>query len=260
MNTALGQGEVLVTPLQLDNTYATFANGGNVLVPRIAYDVAAPTVPVPRDEKAVKTRRGAKGSNAGQRPGTASAAAAAATTSSTEATSTTTARLVGPLLSPGPGPGLVVETGAPTTTILSGAAPATTLLPPLPATPMVRKHVDLGERVRGPILAGLEGVVDSDRGTAYEAFRGFPLSTFSLAGKTGTAQQCRRQTTNCHRQDNAVFVAWGPVGAPRYVVSVVIEEGGFGGWTAAPVVRRIFDGLNGLPLHPVTVARGQVDR
>ena len=40
---AIGQDEVLVTPLQLANAYATFANGGNLLVPQLAIDAANPT-------------------------------------------------------------------------------------------------------------------------------------------------------------------------------------------------------------------------
>ena len=39
---AIGQDEVLVTPLQLANAYATFANGGNLLVPQLALDAANP--------------------------------------------------------------------------------------------------------------------------------------------------------------------------------------------------------------------------
>lgn len=37
-NTAIGQGEVTVTPLQLANAYATFANGGKVMVPQLVLD------------------------------------------------------------------------------------------------------------------------------------------------------------------------------------------------------------------------------
>jgi penicillin-binding protein 2 len=39
---AIGQDEVLVTPLQLANAYATFANGGNLMVPQLAVDAESP--------------------------------------------------------------------------------------------------------------------------------------------------------------------------------------------------------------------------
>jgi penicillin-binding protein 2 len=39
---AIGQDEVLVTPLQLANAYAAFANGGNVLVPQLVVDAENP--------------------------------------------------------------------------------------------------------------------------------------------------------------------------------------------------------------------------
>jgi penicillin-binding protein 2 len=41
---------------------------------------------------------------------------------------------------------------------------------------------------------------------------------------------------------------------PQYVVVAIIEEGGFGADTAAPIVRRVIEGLNGLPLTPIRVA------
>jgi penicillin-binding protein 2 len=39
VNLAIGQGEMVVTPLQLVNAYATFANGGTVWVPRVGESV-----------------------------------------------------------------------------------------------------------------------------------------------------------------------------------------------------------------------------
>ena len=39
VNLAIGQGETVVSPLQLVNAYATFANGGTVWVPRVAASV-----------------------------------------------------------------------------------------------------------------------------------------------------------------------------------------------------------------------------
>jgi penicillin-binding protein 2 len=41
VNTAVGQGEVGVTPLQLANAYATFSNGGTMWVPRIAEKITS---------------------------------------------------------------------------------------------------------------------------------------------------------------------------------------------------------------------------
>ena len=42
-----------------------------------------------------------------------------------------------------------------------------------------------------------------------------------------------------------------PAAAPRYIVLAVVEEGGYGAETAAPIVRRIMQGLNNLPLTDV---------
>jgi penicillin-binding protein 2 len=96
--------------------------------------------------------------------------------------------------------------------------------------------------VREPLLEGLVGVPRN--GTAVRAFAGFPLDQFPIAGKTGTAQVD-------NKSDTAVFTAFGPAYAPRYQVSVFLEESGFGGTAAAPVARALFDVLSGQrPLMP----------
>ena len=100
------------------------------------------------------------------------------------------------------------------------------------------------------ILQGLEQVVSTESGTAAAAFAGFPLATFPIAGKTGTAEVDGKQ-------DTALFVGFGPATDPRYVVTAVMEESGFGASAAAPVVRRVFDGLVGNPPKPVSIVVGR---
>jgi penicillin-binding protein 2 len=79
-------------------------------------------------------------------------------------------------------------------------------------------------------------------GTSAGVFAGFPIAT---AGKTGTAQVSGKQNTS-------LFVGFTPIQNPRYVVAVVVEEGGYGAETAAPIARAIFEALNGLPVGPVS--------
>ena len=42
-----------------------------------------------------------------------------------------------------------------------------------------------------------------------------------------------------HERDHAVFVGYAPIKLPRYAVAVVVEHGGSGAKTAAPVARDI---------------------
>jgi penicillin-binding protein 2 len=47
-----------------------------------------------------------------------------------------------------------------------------------------------------------------------------------------------------------VFVAWAPADNPQYVVAVVEEQAGYGASAAAPVARRIVEGLYGQATPP----------
>jgi penicillin-binding protein 2 len=111
--------------------------------------------------------------------------------------------------------------------------------------PKVTGKVSLPPSVRGPILQGLLGVVNDPSGTAYATFHSytnFNLSSFPIAGKTGTASNVAGE------EPNSWFVGFGPVDHARYVVLCVIAQGGYGADAAAPVVAQTF---NYLVQHPV---------
>lgn len=83
-------------------------------------------------------------------------------------------------------------------------------------------------------------------GTAAGAFAGTP---YLAAGKTGTAQVIgikqheRYDESKVHERlrDHALFIAYAPAEAPRIVVAVMVENGGHGGSTAAPIAREVMD-------------------
>jgi penicillin-binding protein 2 len=81
-----------------------------------------------------------------------------------------------------------------------------------------------------------------DLGTASCAFSGFPLSQVPVGGKTGTAER-----SDVGKQDTSWFAAIvGPTDDPEYVVVTMVEQGGFGAQTAAPITRRVIEGIEGL--------------
>ncbi|MEO6121362.1 MAG: penicillin-binding protein 2 [Acidimicrobiales bacterium] len=166
VNLSIGQGETVVTPLQLANAYASFANGGTVYTPRLV-------------AKVVRADGGSVREVAAEAAG----------------------------------------------------------------------QVAIAPAQRAPILQGLQGAVADEAGTAFFAFAGFPLDSFAVAGKTGTAQVSRRQ-------DTSLFAAFAPAAAPQFAIAVVMEESGFGASAAAPVARRVFDVLSGREPAPIALTSG----
>lgn len=169
---AVGQG-VTVTPLQLANAYAAFANGGTLFQPRLALDV--------RDVD-----------------------------------------------------GQSVET---------------------PQSKVVRQ-IQLDPAVRSQMLAGFQGAVQDEDGTAYNAFAGFPFDQISVSGKTGTAQVGAREEG---KGDTSLFVSYFAQNGRQYVVLAVVEEGGMGGQAAAPIVRSVIESMNGIQQTPIETAEGARD-
>jgi len=82
----------------------------------------------------------------------------------------------------------------------------------------------------------LQGVV-SEAGTAPAA----QIPGYKVAGKTGTAMRSD-PTCGCYRGYTASFIGMAPADAPRYVVSVVVQnptKQHFGGVVAAPVFKKV---------------------
>jgi len=70
-----------------------------------------------------------------------------------------------------------------------------------------------------------------------------------MAGKTGTAQvigiaqgeKYDADQIEERQRDHALFVGYAPYDKPEIAVAVIVENGGSGAATAAPVARSIFD-------------------
>ena len=152
VNLAIGQGEMLVTPLQLANAYGAVANGGTLHSPNIVREVRAAG-----SDQVVRTYE-----------------------------------------------------------------------------PRVLRQIGFQPGWREALVDGFVGVTTSPDGTAAGTFSGFP--NWVVAGKTGTAEVAGKA-------DTAVFAAFAPVAAPRYAAAAFLEESGFGGVAAAPLVRRILEPL-----------------
>jgi penicillin-binding protein 2 len=158
INMSIGQGDVLVTPLQLATAYGALANGGTLYRPQIALRVQRPDgTPIRRFEGDVLGR------------------------------------------------------------------------------------IKLNPADRTAIVGALRGVVSAASGTATGAFAGWNHAAYPVAGKTGTSE--------IHgKQPHSWFAAFAPADEPEFVVVAVVEEGGHGSQVAAPIVRRVLEGL--LDLEP----------
>jgi penicillin-binding protein 2 len=95
------------------------------------------------------------------------------------------------------------------------------------------------------IRRAMAAVVNEDGGTGSKArVDGNP---YLVAGKTGTSQVSRFSSETAQLdlrwelRDHALFVAYAPVVKPKYAIATIVEHGGGGGSTAAPLSREILD-------------------
>jgi penicillin-binding protein 2 len=169
INIAVGQGDVVATPLQLANAYAALANGGHLNQPNVAREVRDPA-----DDE-------------------------------------------------------IIEAIAPTEI----------------------RTIEFAPGWREALMDGFVGVTQSGEGTANGTFAGFPNLT--VAGKTGTAEVDGKA-------DTSLFVGMMPAEQPRFVGAAILEESGFGGAAAGPLIRRIFEALADPALTPTVEPDAQDQR
>ncbi|MBI3902198.1 MAG: penicillin-binding protein 2 [Nitrosomonadales bacterium] len=107
---------------------------------------------------------------------------------------------------------------------------------PLRTIPLKQEDIDVIKRA-------MVGV--NKEGTGARAFAG---AEYVSAGKTGTAQvyslKGEKYTEGHVKQelrDHALFIAFAPAEQPKIALAILVENGGFGAQTAAPIARKAFD-------------------
>ncbi|WP_222565383.1 penicillin-binding protein 2 [Novilysobacter antarcticus] len=114
----------------------------------------------------------------------------------------------------------------------------------LPPTPSHR-ITDNPANLRA-VQEGMIATINGPGGTARRLAVG---ASYTMAGKTGTAQRSSRKgnvslnphTLPYHLRHTALFTGYAPAEDPQIAVAVVVEHGGYGGSAAAPIARTIFD-------------------
>ena len=102
------------------------------------------------------------------------------------------------------------------------------------------------------ILNALKAAVQEPSGTAYKLNIDNP-NFVKIGGKTGTSQVIRikeedreddlykTQEIEDKFKDHSVFVGYAPIEDPKYIVSVIIENGGSGSAVAAPIAHKVLN-------------------
>ena len=112
-----------------------------------------------------------------------------------------------------------------------------------PVEPEPIRDLKLKQQNVDVIRRAMVGV--NKEGTGTRAFAGAP---YEAAGKTGTAQvyslkgaDYKAHSVKKELRDHALFIAYAPADKPKIALAVLVENGGFGAQSAAPVARMVVD-------------------
>ena len=89
-------------------------------------------------------------------------------------------------------------------------------------------------------------------GTGAGAFNSFPIP---ISGKTGTAQVFGRNPNGSAKADTSWFASYGPSNKPRFVVVMMVSQGGFGASVSGVGTREIYETLLGVEGSKVSSAK-----
>jgi len=111
--------------------------------------------------------------------------------------------------------------------------------------PRLKRKIQIDQRYFDLVKKGLIGVVEDARGTGHA----IKDPSYLTAGKTGTAQvvhvaqganrKLLEKLTKAKDRDHAWFVGYAPAGDPQICVTTIIEHGGHGASTAAPIAQKV---------------------
>lgn len=113
--------------------------------------------------------------------------------------------------------------------------------------PLVSGHIETrDDKAYDYVIQGMRDVVHGNKGTARRLGKDI---RYDFAGKTGTAQvksiaqneSYNEEDTEKKFRDHSLFVGFAPIDDPKMVIAVVIEHGGSGSRTAAPIAKKLTD-------------------
>lgn len=118
--------------------------------------------------------------------------------------------------------------------------------------PRVRGQLGVAEAHLAALREGMWANIEEREGLGHNAFherdrRTPSLTWMRVGGKTGTAEV---EENGRVVEQITWFTAFGPEEEPRYAVVAMVEGGGSGGRTCAPIVRQIFQALEKLRPRP----------
>lgn len=112
-------------------------------------------------------------------------------------------------------------------------------------------NIDVSPEIIAFLHDALQEVTIS--GTSAGVFAGFPVAT---SGKTGTAQVFGKNPNGRAKDDSSWYAAFAPSNNPRYVVVMMVSQGGFGASTSGLGVKQIYStlfGVKGSKIDPEAV-------